>query len=335
MLQDASILAIVEIVLFGPSLILSLVTTFKHGFGRQAGWIYLALFSLNRVIGASCQLATETHPTNRSLYEAAITCAGIGLSFLLFATLGLLSRLHDGSSSFAIPTRVFRLLHLPIIVGLILGIVGGTDLYSQSSSDSNQGRDLLKASVILFLVAWVVLAIITIVTLARTRLADASERHLLFAVVVAMPFLFVRIVYSILADYDTSTQTFSQLDGNITVRAFMATLEEFAVVLLYLIAGFLTPVISRAAVQGAGSFYDSNTTQGPGRNGAGGAYNGGNERGRFAAGGAAAGGFLMRRWERRTARFTGQRYGDGYANGYGRNGAAFKEGHQAGVTDAV
>ena len=84
--------SILEIIVYVPCLFIALWLGFKHGFGRHAGWFFLILFSLIRIIGASFQLASESHPTTANFTGAAIL-ESVGLSPLLLATLGLIGRM--------------------------------------------------------------------------------------------------------------------------------------------------------------------------------------------------------------------------------------------------
>lgn len=54
---------------------------------------------------------------------------------------------------------------------------------------------------------------------------------------IAWPFIAVRLVYSILATF-LNDDTFSVVGGNVAVRVGMAVVEEFVVVIDYLILGY-------------------------------------------------------------------------------------------------
>jgi len=153
----------------------------------------------------------------------------------------------NGSS---VPPVVFNFLTLAPIVALVLAIVGGTDLASTDPSKVASGHTLTRAAIILFLVVFVILVMVTIFTFFSLRSISPGEHRILYAVALSIPFLFVRLIYSLLANFDTSS-TFSPSIGNVVVQAFMATVEEFIVVVLYLTAGILAPKIARAEVQPA------------------------------------------------------------------------------------
>ena len=85
-------IAIGEICVYIPDFILTLIVVFRHGFNRQAGWIYLAIFSVIRIAGAGFTISQTQNLTNKTDVEWAAILDAIGLSPLLLATLGLLKR---------------------------------------------------------------------------------------------------------------------------------------------------------------------------------------------------------------------------------------------------
>lgn len=84
-------LAIWQLIYYIVALICSIFVSFRHGLARSSGWIFLTIFSLIRVIGCSAQIATITATSDTA--ETIATILGfLGLSPLLLATLGILSR---------------------------------------------------------------------------------------------------------------------------------------------------------------------------------------------------------------------------------------------------
>lgn len=91
-------LAIVELIFYTPALALALWVAGRHGFGRQAGWIFLAVLILVRIIGSAMLLASEHKPSTALITGAAIL-DGVGISPLLLAMLGILKRMFGSLSS--------------------------------------------------------------------------------------------------------------------------------------------------------------------------------------------------------------------------------------------
>jgi hypothetical protein len=84
-------IAIWKLIFYAPALAAAIFVTLRHGFARSSGWIFLAIFSLIRIIGSASQLAAISSKSDTP-EEIAIITGAIGLSPLLLASLGLLSR---------------------------------------------------------------------------------------------------------------------------------------------------------------------------------------------------------------------------------------------------
>lgn len=85
--------SIVELIIYIPALIAAIIVTARHGFHRASGWIYTVVLCAVRIAGAICQLLTHTDHSE-GLLTASIVIDSIGISPLLLATLGVLSRLY-------------------------------------------------------------------------------------------------------------------------------------------------------------------------------------------------------------------------------------------------
>lgn len=85
-------IAIAELAVYVPVLILTIIVVIRHGFQKQLGWIYLAIFCLIRSVGAGFKIQAVHHPTNKTDVEWATILQSVGLSPLLMASMGLLKR---------------------------------------------------------------------------------------------------------------------------------------------------------------------------------------------------------------------------------------------------
>lgn len=151
----------------------------------------------------------------------------------------------------SVPPIIFNLLASVPIAGLVLEIIGVIDLSTSTDpSKVAHAETLLRAAIIIFFVVFVVLVAVTILTFFSFRSISPGERRILYAVTFSIPFLFVRILYSLLEHFNTGT-TFGLSTGNVVIQACMATIEECIVVALYLTAGVLAPIIARSDVQPA------------------------------------------------------------------------------------
>jgi hypothetical protein len=250
-LSSRTILDIVELVYYGPALLVALWIIKKHGMGRQSGWIFLAILAVLRIVGAATGIAANSHPS-QGLEETSIIAYSVGLSPLLLAWLGIIKRVNEGMHVHSFPPRFINVVHLPIWVGLILSIVGGTKLFDTNPASVNTGVTYTKVAIMLLLVALIALSAISIFTFMQIRHVMDGEKRLVFASLAVVPFLFVRIIYSIIVDFDRSSTVFSltsDRNAAVVVQAIMSVAMEFAVVLIFLAAGFATPAIPRSMVQ--------------------------------------------------------------------------------------
>jgi hypothetical protein len=246
-LSSRTILDIVELVYYGPALLLALWIIKKHGMGRHLGWIFLALLAVVRIVGAATGIAANSDPS-QGLIETSDIAYSIGLTPLFLAWLGIIERVNKGMHVHSIPPRLINLIHLPVLAGLILGIVGGTKLFDANPSSVNTGVTYTKVAVVLFLVVFTALAAITASIFMRIRHVMDGDKRLLFACLAASPFFLVRIIYSTIVDFDRSSTIFSLLSTRtaaVVVQAVMSVAMEFIIVLIFLTAGFMTSAIPR------------------------------------------------------------------------------------------
>ena len=85
-------LSIVELIFYIPMSTTGFYLCWKHSFSRSSGWIFILLLCLVRGVGSVINLVTYSSPSV-GLYQAVATMDAIGISPLLLATLGLISRL--------------------------------------------------------------------------------------------------------------------------------------------------------------------------------------------------------------------------------------------------
>lgn len=86
------IVSIVELIVYIPALIAAIIVCSRHGIHRSSGWIYTIILCVVRIAGAICQLLTINNQSD-GLLKATIIIDSIGISPLLLATLGIISRL--------------------------------------------------------------------------------------------------------------------------------------------------------------------------------------------------------------------------------------------------
>lgn len=100
-------MSIVELVIYSPLLVAAALLCQRHGFERSSGWIFILILCIIRIIGSACDLVTYSAPST-SLYQAVFILDSIGISPLLFATLGLLTRMY---ALLSIQPNIFPAFH--------------------------------------------------------------------------------------------------------------------------------------------------------------------------------------------------------------------------------
>ncbi|KAJ9388386.1 hypothetical protein DTO063F5_2717 [Paecilomyces variotii] len=242
-------LAIVQLIYYSPALIASILVTRKQGFSYAAGWHYLIVLSVLRIVGNILQIVAESQSTpNLELTITAATIAGVGLSPLTLATMGILRRINMRMTPEFVSLRVFRIMYIFPALAIVLLSAGGSEISSLQASSRNTGLALLKAGAVLFLVTAVFLCFVSAAFLARTSRIRCEDRKLMSAVVGSLPFLVVRVLYSVLVEfnYDDQGSVFSPTAGDIWARVFMEALEEWVIVALYLVAGYVSPRVEKS-----------------------------------------------------------------------------------------
>ena len=109
-------LSIANLVFYIPCLFIAAWVSFRHGFSRQSGWIFIFLLSIIRIVGSICQIVSVSSP-GESIDEAWIILSSVGLSPLLLAMLGMLVRVyvipHRLPNAFSNTVKVIQACHPP------------------------------------------------------------------------------------------------------------------------------------------------------------------------------------------------------------------------------
>ena len=141
-----------------------------------------------------------------------------------------------------------RLAELLITVGLILSIVGGINAGTDfSKTGVYKTQTLSKVGLALFIAAFGILCAITAVLSQSIRHAEEGEKRILFAVAASLPFLLVRLLYSVLAVF-AKEKSFSLFNGNVTILLCVALLEEAVIVAIYEGVGLTLKKVSKDEV---------------------------------------------------------------------------------------
>jgi len=233
-------------VFYAPIALLALALTIRHGFKREAGWIFLLTFSIIRIVGGAMMVAAQSQtPPSIDLYTGAVILESVGLSPLLLATMGFVGS--AGEAAFGENKRMTHILRvdkIACIIAMILSIVGGIDANSSKSSTVTTGTDLRKGGILVFIAVYVLTALCTSFLWRRESEIGNYYRKLLVAITVAMPLLAIRLLYGGLSTYsatDSGLAKFNGITGEWWIQLLMSLLTEYLVVLIYIYTGFRIP----------------------------------------------------------------------------------------------
>jgi hypothetical protein len=134
---------------------------------------------------------------------------------------------------------ITKIVHTPAVIALILCIVGATNASSPEQIDS---ENTVHIGVILYAVVFGMLVVLTFGAWLAKRKTGDGEGLLILAVIGALPFIFIRLLYALLSAFSHS-RSFNPAIGSETTELFMAVLEEMVVVVIYIGTGLKLPAV--------------------------------------------------------------------------------------------
>lgn len=240
-------ITLVELVFYIPFGFLTAFICYRHGFNRSSGWIYTLILCIVRIVGGIMQFVSHNNQS-AGILQTILILDSVGLSPLLLATLGLLSRFVDFVNAASTPKftiRHFRLIQLVLLVGMILAIAGGCNV-SVDANGVYHTPITSKVGVIMYIVGFVALTLVYLLSVPNTSVVPDKERRVPIAITLALPFLLVRLLYSVLSVF-IHDHLFNIATGSASVRISMSVVEEFVVVAVYAIIGLLVDRLDDAS----------------------------------------------------------------------------------------
>ncbi|KAG2754168.1 hypothetical protein P692DRAFT_20902164, partial [Suillus brevipes Sb2] len=223
-----------SIAMYVPFWLVSIKLVSKYGVSQGDGWILLLIFCFIRVLGGSLLIAAkEVMPVNLSLYIGGYALESSGLFPLLVCTLGLLHSIFQTPDGFLSHNRQFRLLQILGTVALILTIIGISN--SSSDSSSSSANTMCRVRVILFAVLYIMLIGICVFLWTQTRFIMRYHKQLLKAISIALLFLAIRMLYSVLSMFSSSSfdVTSTTQHNTVDIRVFPLCILDYLSYVLY------------------------------------------------------------------------------------------------------
>ncbi|KAI3401832.1 hypothetical protein diail_8210 [Diaporthe ilicicola] len=239
--------AVVQLFFFTVFLGCAFILCSRHGWSRGSGWLVLITFSLLRILAGAFQLAT-INSSSTTTYGGALICQSIGLSPLTVLNIALLTRVNRFVIH-GISSKIFSLISLASLTGLSLGIYGGTK--AAESSDHITSNSIVQAAVCIFLGIYVFAICLWGYLLRQWKYIPAEENKLMVCFAACAPFISVRLVYGMLADF-SGMKEFNPFEGDVTIFLCMAVLMEIIPVAFCVFTGLRLRVLPKGG-GGAGA----------------------------------------------------------------------------------
>jgi hypothetical protein len=133
---------------------------------------------------------------------------------------------------------IYKGLGLGSLIALCLGVYGGTQQASNTNAANftHVNKDS-KIAVVLFTIIFIITILMFFVLVSQLSNVPHGEKRLLLAVGLSLPFLAVRYLYALLADF-AQNKNFNSFFGNTTIYLIMAVLMEFIVIAICEPIGF-------------------------------------------------------------------------------------------------
>lgn len=240
--------AIAEIGLFIPLFILVVFVAFRRRSIKQLQWILLSLACLVRIISAALKVGSiQTKDDIPNNAKKLVMVDNVVLCLFLLTNLQFLIGINKSTSPTYLHERSLKFLHVPSIVATLLCIIGATYLSSDDESKLSEGGSLVHAGWLIFLMEYLILAALTVILISDHR-RYWSERHVLIALVIAIPFLAIRFIQIFVAEFTdlgffyffTDTKYLNPVVW-LVVWLFMSVGMEVTVVALYTVPGLMPP----------------------------------------------------------------------------------------------
>ncbi|MCJ1399121.1 hypothetical protein MMC11_002323 [Xylographa trunciseda] len=231
----------------------------KHGRHGILGWLALQSFCLLRIIGNIVLVhaeATNTSNTN------ALLISNVGLSPLLLATVGFLHearRARNPSLGRKLEWGLVIQYHFAVTIALILIIVGVVNL--ENGTLNTTTTSLLQAGAAVLIVCWAALVLWTRLSMREqgkdldaTAYTDGTK--LLYAVLIALPLVAVRLIYAVVSLLMEVNGTGSGFTTSVAAKVLMSVVPEMLATIVFVVAGVATRDMHKGVQEPGGRYRD-------------------------------------------------------------------------------
>ncbi|KAH7028055.1 uncharacterized protein B0I36DRAFT_433183 [Microdochium trichocladiopsis] len=249
-------LAIAELVIYIILLFVIGYVLLRHGRPGWDAWGFLAVFCILRIVAAGYQLSDQ-----QGISTTGAIINAIGVSGLLLGCSGVVLECANcnPSNNPKITRMVGLIFHIAVVAGIVLAAIGASDsatALSKGQPPPSDARAKQVGGYVLLLLATAFLTLYTFFQLIRLRTADAAytdhsghggsgsavvfAKRLLYFVVLALPFIIVRVLYGLVAAA-SQDRSLSLFYGDFVVHLVLITIVQLIAV-LFLVAGGLSSI---------------------------------------------------------------------------------------------
>ncbi|KAJ7770826.1 hypothetical protein DFH07DRAFT_805385 [Mycena maculata] len=237
-LDTRGIIAAAQLGGYVPIAALTFYLVIRYALRRDAGWLFMLIFSLTRIAGGALIIAGELMKNpSPDLFIAAYIMFHAGLAVLMMSTIGFLGLAGQHTySEYLHTTRMFRAVAFFLVVAMALAIAGGILGTHIAPTQGHVGDILRKTAAVLYGVLYLVLIVIHMRCWGDRYEMRSHRRRLLGGVLIALPVLGARVAYEILASWSSSDLFGLQLSHNPTLAMFQPITGKW---ILFLTLGFI------------------------------------------------------------------------------------------------
>ncbi|KAF5355731.1 hypothetical protein D9756_004029 [Leucocoprinus leucothites] len=254
-LDNRGIIAAATIGFYLPPAILTLLLLIRYALRRDAGWLWLFIFSLSRMAGGALLVAGEISQRNIDLFIASYIIESAALSLLMLSTLGFVGMV--GHRTFSDNPRIIynlRILGFLAIVALALSVAGGLLGTHVAPNQGDIGFILQRASSGIYGVLYIFQVLVHIGAWTYRWHLKSYRRKLLWGISLGLIPLGARVTYAILSSWSSSDPFGTQpsanpvlaksnpITGDWVLYLVLSPIMEYVVVAIYL---FSSVILSR------------------------------------------------------------------------------------------
>ncbi|KAJ6604256.1 hypothetical protein DFH09DRAFT_1122105 [Mycena vulgaris] len=244
-LDTRGIIAAAQLGGYFPIAALSLFLVIRYALRRDAGWLFMLIFSSTRVAGGALIVAGEvTKNPSPDLFIAAYIMFHAGLAVLMLSTIGFLGLAGQHTySEYLHTTRLFRAVAFFIVIAMGIAIAGGILGTHIAPKQAHVGDILRKTAAALYGALYLALIVIHIRCWSDRYELRSYRRKLLGGILLALPVLGARVAYEILAAWSSTDLFGLELSSNPTLAMFNPITGKW---LLFLVLGFVCEFVVAA-----------------------------------------------------------------------------------------